>query len=93
MTRTVSVANGPLSETIVSLAKVATTPPNDSLAQRVICVYMPDIFDKENVLEVTHVPHSKARSRIDIPRGYANSFGTSWSQPQRGQIQFVYRLK
>lgn len=51
----ISVATGLLSNTTVNLAKVATTPPNDSPAQRVICVYMPDIFDKESVLNIMRV--------------------------------------
>ncbi|GJJ08486.1 hypothetical protein Clacol_002704 [Clathrus columnatus] len=51
----VSVAQGPLSQTAVDVAKVATTPPNESSGQRVICVYMPNILDKEKVLEVMRI--------------------------------------
>ncbi|KIJ51298.1 hypothetical protein M422DRAFT_26719 [Sphaerobolus stellatus SS14] len=51
----ISVAKGPLSKTAVHLAKVATTPMNESSSQRVVCVYMPDVLDKEKVTEVMKV--------------------------------------
>ncbi|KAF8578507.1 hypothetical protein K439DRAFT_1638792 [Ramaria rubella] len=50
-----SMVTGPLSETVAYLAKVATTPANESSAQRVICIYMPDVFDKEKVTEIMRI--------------------------------------
>ncbi|KAF8516857.1 hypothetical protein BU17DRAFT_50494 [Hysterangium stoloniferum] len=50
-----SVATGPLSETVVYLAKVATTPANESNSQRVICVYIPDVLDKNKIIDVMRI--------------------------------------
>ncbi|KIJ15506.1 hypothetical protein PAXINDRAFT_133525 [Paxillus involutus ATCC 200175] len=51
-----SLVSGPLSSTSASCAKVATSPQNEvSGYQHVICVYIPDVYDKESVTEVMHV--------------------------------------
>lgn len=48
-----SIVSGPLSSTSVYLAKVATSPESEtSNAQHLICVYMPNVYDKESVTEV-----------------------------------------
>ncbi|KAN0081239.1 protein of unknown function (DUF1917) domain containing protein [Tylopilus felleus] len=45
-----SLASGPLSSTSAFCAKVATSPENaDAGHQHLICVYMPDVYDKEDV--------------------------------------------
>lgn len=49
----VSLASGPLSSTSALCAKVATSPENVVPgAQHVICVYVPDVYDKEDVTVV-----------------------------------------
>ena len=45
-----SLASGPLSSTSAFCAKVATSPENAAPGyQHVICVYIPDVYDKEDV--------------------------------------------
>jgi hypothetical protein len=49
-----SLVSGPLAQTSAFLAKVSTTPKSPvSTYQHVICVYLPNVFDKD---EVTKVP-------------------------------------
>lgn len=55
-----SVANslvlGPLSSTATSTAKVATLPQHGTRGyQHVICVYIPDVYDRDSVVEVMKV--------------------------------------
>ncbi|KAI0783070.1 hypothetical protein C8Q75DRAFT_860478 [Abortiporus biennis] len=51
-----SIIEGPLNPTSVHLAKVATSPKNDTPNyQHVMCLYMPNVYDKETVLEVMKV--------------------------------------
>ncbi len=48
-----SLVSGPLSATSAFLAKVATSPQNDtSNYSHLICVYMPDVYDQDKVTEV-----------------------------------------
>ena len=48
-----SIVSGPLSTTSVFLAKVATSPQNDTPNySHLICVYMPDAYDQSSVTEV-----------------------------------------
>ena len=48
-----SIAEGPLASTSAYLAKVATCPPLETPNyQHVICVYMPDVYNKSAVTEV-----------------------------------------
>ncbi|KAF8842858.1 hypothetical protein BDN67DRAFT_965307 [Paxillus ammoniavirescens] len=51
-----SLVSGPLSSTSAICAKVATSPQNEASGYRhVICVYIPDVYDKESVTEVMQV--------------------------------------
>ncbi|KAJ7209732.1 hypothetical protein GGX14DRAFT_452894 [Mycena pura] len=51
-----SLVSGPLAETCAFLAKVATSPADgNSSTQHLICVYMPDVYDKPAVTEVMKV--------------------------------------
>ncbi|KAL0955775.1 hypothetical protein HGRIS_001989 [Hohenbuehelia grisea] len=51
-----SIVSGPLSSTPVRLAKVATSPPAENPhMQHLICIYMPDVYDKDAVAEVMRV--------------------------------------
>ncbi|KAI0079298.1 hypothetical protein K474DRAFT_1592248 [Panus rudis PR-1116 ss-1] len=51
-----SLVEGPLASTKAYLAKVATSPKNDTPNyQHVICIYLPDVYDKDSVLEVMKV--------------------------------------
>ncbi len=51
--QTDSIISGPLSTTSVFLAKVATSPQNDTPNySHLICVYMPDVYDQDSVTEV-----------------------------------------
>ncbi|KAF8520825.1 hypothetical protein JB92DRAFT_3087694 [Gautieria morchelliformis] len=50
-----SLTTGPLSQTSAYLAKVATTPANETSAQRLICIYTPDVLHKQQVTEVMRV--------------------------------------
>ncbi|KXN85290.1 hypothetical protein AN958_11390 [Leucoagaricus sp. SymC.cos] len=48
-----SLVSGPLSSTVAWLAKVATSPERETPNyQHIICVYVPNVFDKDGVLEV-----------------------------------------
>lgn len=89
LTTAASVANGPLSKTTVNLAKVATTSPNESPAQRLICVYMHDIFDKEKVLEVITLLF--VQRGFSIYQGYACSLARPWCQSKWCQVRSVYK--
>ena len=49
-----SLVSGPLSSTSAFLAKVATSPKNDTPNySHLICVYMPDALDQTSVTEVS----------------------------------------
>ncbi|KAF9012500.1 hypothetical protein BDQ17DRAFT_1387206 [Cyathus striatus] len=51
-----SLISGPLSSTAAYLAKVATSPAQESPNyQHIICIYMPDVYDKESITEVMRV--------------------------------------
>ncbi|PIL33417.1 hypothetical protein GSI_04039 [Ganoderma sinense ZZ0214-1] len=51
-----SLVSGPLSSTSAFLAKVATSPQDDTPNySHLICVYMPDAYDQSSVLEVMKV--------------------------------------
>ena len=51
--QTDSLVSGPLSSTSTFLAKVATSPQNDTPNySHLICVYMPDVYDQGSVTEV-----------------------------------------
>ncbi|KAF5354856.1 hypothetical protein D9756_005447 [Leucocoprinus leucothites] len=51
-----SLVSGPLSSTAAWLAKVATSPEHETPNyQHIICVYIPDVFDRDSVLEVMKV--------------------------------------
>ncbi|TCD64554.1 hypothetical protein EIP91_003911 [Steccherinum ochraceum] len=51
-----SLVEGPLSTTCVDLAKVATCPRTETPNyQHVLCLYMPNVYDKDAVLEVMKV--------------------------------------
>jgi hypothetical protein len=48
-----SLVSGPLSETSAFLAKVSTSPTQDTPNyQHVICLYIPNVYDKDEVLKV-----------------------------------------
>ncbi len=50
---TASLVSGPLAETSAFQAKVATSPQEENPNyQHVICVYMPDVYDKDAVTKV-----------------------------------------
>lgn len=49
----VSLVTGPLSATVAHTAKVSTSPLDDVPNYRhVLCIYMPDVYDKDAVVEV-----------------------------------------
>lgn len=49
-----SLVSGPLSTTSAWLAKVATSPGYETLNyQHIICVYIPDVYDRNAVLKVS----------------------------------------
>ncbi|KAI5981297.1 hypothetical protein EDC04DRAFT_2594549 [Pisolithus marmoratus] len=51
-----SLVSGPLASTVASAAKVATSPKHDAPGyQHVICVYIPDVYDRDGVIEVMKV--------------------------------------
>ena len=50
---TASLISGPLASTSAYLTKVSTCPPDGNPpAQHLICLYMPDIYDKQAVTDV-----------------------------------------
>lgn len=49
-----SLISGPLADTCAFTAKVSTSPQNEiSNYNHVMCVYMPDVYDKDSVTEVS----------------------------------------
>lgn len=51
-----SLASGPLASTVASSAKVATSPGHETPGyQHVICIYVPDVYDRDSVVEVMKV--------------------------------------
>jgi len=51
-----SLTSGPLSSTSAFEAKVATCPKNESQnSQHLLCLYMPDVYDKDAVTEVMRI--------------------------------------
>lgn len=50
-----SLIEGPLADTVAQVTKVSTSPSGDvPNYQHVICLYIPDVYNKEEVLEVGH---------------------------------------
>ena len=48
-----SLVSGPLCSTSAHLAKVATSPGQETTNyQHLICIYIPDVYDKASVTEV-----------------------------------------
>ncbi|KAJ7244150.1 hypothetical protein B0H12DRAFT_811022 [Mycena haematopus] len=50
-----SLVEGPLAATCAFRAKVATSPADGNATQHLICIYMPDVYDKDAVTEVMKV--------------------------------------
>ena len=51
--KSASLVSGPLCSTSAHLAKVATSPEQETANfQHLICVYIPDVYDKASVTEV-----------------------------------------
>ncbi|KAK7472479.1 hypothetical protein VKT23_000594 [Stygiomarasmius scandens] len=52
-----SLVEGPIAETKAFLAKVATSPlgGDSSNCQHVICLYIPDVYDKDSVLNIMKI--------------------------------------
>ncbi|KAJ7668621.1 hypothetical protein DFH06DRAFT_1182083 [Mycena polygramma] len=50
-----SIVSGPLAATCAFAVKVATSPADGNASQHLICVYMPDVYDKDAVTEVMKV--------------------------------------
>ncbi|OBZ69955.1 hypothetical protein A0H81_10450, partial [Grifola frondosa] len=51
-----SLMSGPLSSTCADLAKVSTCPKNETPNYtHVLCLYMPDVYDKDSVTEVMKI--------------------------------------
>ncbi|KAJ7039052.1 hypothetical protein C8F04DRAFT_1033690 [Mycena alexandri] len=50
-----SIVSGPLAATAAFGAKVATSPDGGSATQHLICIYVPDVYDKDAVTEVMKV--------------------------------------
>jgi len=54
-----SLVSGPLCSTSAYLAKVATSPEQETAKfQHLICVYIPDVYDKASVTEVPYFSRS-----------------------------------
>ncbi|KAG8903649.1 hypothetical protein FRB99_002887 [Tulasnella sp. 403] len=50
-----SIVDGPLAVTTAQLAKVSTTKASDEQSQHVICLYLPNIFDKDEAKKVLQI--------------------------------------
>ncbi|KAJ6593518.1 hypothetical protein B0H19DRAFT_1090737 [Mycena capillaripes] len=50
-----SLVSGPLAATCAFSAKVATSSADGNTSQHLICIYMPDVYDKDAVTEVMKV--------------------------------------
>ncbi|KAJ7188647.1 hypothetical protein C8R46DRAFT_27351 [Mycena filopes] len=50
-----SIVSGPLAATAAFRAKVATSPDGGNATQHLICIYMPNVYDKDAVTEVMKV--------------------------------------
>lgn len=50
------MVEGPLAATSAYRVKVATSPESGSASQHLICIYIPDVYDKDAVTEVRITP-------------------------------------
>jgi hypothetical protein len=65
-----SLVSGPLAQTSAFLAKVSTTPKSPGPHyQHVICVYLPDVFDKDEVIKVQHFHFQKLEHQNKFIQG------------------------
>lgn len=81
-----SLVSGPLAETSAFQAKVATSPQEENPNyQHVICVYMPDVYDKDAVTKVGVVISSFNRNVLKS-LGYASSPPKPWVELVRRQV-------
>ena len=76
-----SIVSGPLSSTPVYLAKVATSPDSEtSNVQHLICVYMPNVYDKESVTQVGSLqPPRISCSALQVMKLLLRNHGVSLS--------------
>jgi len=76
-----SIVSGPLSSTSVYLAKVATSPDSEpSNVQHLICVYMPNVYDKESVAQVgSHQPPRISCSVLQVMKLLLRNHGVNLS--------------
>ena len=78
--RIASLASGPLSSTSAYCAKVATSPENAPPGyQHVICVYIPDVYDKEDVTAVC-LDVNLVFCGVQLPLGHESLAKTTWAQ-------------
>ncbi|RDX49251.1 hypothetical protein OH76DRAFT_541862 [Lentinus brumalis] len=78
-----SLVSGPLSATSAFLAKVATSPQNDtSNYSHLICVYMPDVYDQDKVTEVMKVLlRNHGQSLMGVKTNLYTSIGLDSKHP------------
>ena len=80
--------SGPLRSTSAYLTKVATSPAQESANyQHLICVYIPDVYDKASVTEVPFLfLYFTWNGLRRIPTGYESIAAEPWPQSQWGKI-------
>lgn len=64
---TASLVTGPLASTSAFLAKVATSPQSETPNySHLICIYVPDVYDKDGITQVRNVTPENNMKDIDI---------------------------
>ena len=71
---------------------MATSPEQETANyQHLICVYLPDVYDKASVTEVPLLFAFYVNGLRYIPMaGHAGVTTKPWCQPQRGKIRPIY---
>lgn len=90
--RLASLVSGPLSTTPAWLAKVATSPEGEvPNYQHLICVYIPDVYNKETVIEVPFCFLLQFIQASTPFVGYESPSPQSWRFTLRCQVWSIHR--
>jgi hypothetical protein len=83
-----SLVSGPLSSTCATMAKVATSPKTDMPNyQHVMCLYMPDVYDKDAVTEVFLAVYFSILLHSDFhPKGHEGTTEKPWHESHWSQV-------
>ena len=89
---TASLIEGPLASTCATLAKVSTSPKDESHNhQHDMCLYMPDVYDQDKVTEVTSAYIEGRCNDIDCDPGDESLAPQSRNESHGCKIEPVHR--